>query len=187
VKLALAGAATTAFLGSVTAGLLFIDIATLDQYRFWAVGALAGRDATVALQVAPFLVVGALVALGCGRLLNGLALGEDLAASLGMRVARARLVALSAVVLLVGAATAAIGPVAFVGLAVPHAARTVTGPDNRWLLAYSAVLAPILLLGADVVGRVVARPGEVPVGILTALVGTPVFILLVRRQRLESL
>lgn len=187
VKLALAGAAVSALLASVTTAILLIDLATLDQFRFWAVGSLAGRDATIAWQVAPFVLVGAVMALASGRILNALALGDDVARSLGQRVGTARVFAASAVVLLVGVATAAAGPIGFVGLTVPHVARAITGPDYRWVLPYSAVLAPILLLGSDVVGRVVARPGEVQVGIVTALVGAPFFVALVRRRKMAEL
>jgi iron complex transport system permease protein len=122
----------------------------------------------------------------CGRMLNALALGDDVARSLGQRVGIARAVTAAAVVVLAGTATAAAGPIVFVGLTVPHVARALTGPDNRWVLAYSAVLAPILLVGADVIGRVIARPSEVQVGIVTALLGAPVFIALVRRRRLAE-
>jgi iron complex transport system permease protein len=186
VKLALAGAAVTAFLGSLTTTILLVDVATLDQYRFWAVGSVAGRDLSVVAQVAPFLLVGTVMALSAGRSLNALALGDDVARSLGARVGAARVFSAVSVVLLVGAATAAAGPIGFVGLTVPHVARAITGPDYRWVLAYSAVLAPSLLLAADVLGRVVARPGELQVGIVTALIGAPVFIALVRRRTLAQ-
>ncbi|HSL57617.1 MAG TPA: iron chelate uptake ABC transporter family permease subunit [Acidimicrobiales bacterium] len=187
VKLALAGAAVTALLGSLTTAILLIDVATLDQFRFWAVGSLAGRTDEVAWQVAPFVAVGVVMALVSGRLLNALALGDDVARSLGQRVARARLFTAAATVVLAGAATAAAGPIGFVGLTVPHVARALTGPDYRWVLPYSMVLAPALLLGADVIGRVVVRPGELQVGIVTALVGAPFFIALVRRRKLAEL
>ncbi|WP_370247091.1 FecCD family ABC transporter permease [Nocardioides sp.] len=187
VKLALAGAALTAFVGSITSAILLIDVATLDQYRFWAVGSLAGRDGAIVEQVLPFVVVGTVVALGLGRTLNVLALGDDVARGLGQRIAVGRLLGALVVVLLVGGATAAAGPIGFVGLAVPHMARALTGPDYRWVLAVSAVLAPTLLLGADVLGRVIARPGEVQVGLMTAALGAPFFIALVRRRRLAEL
>jgi iron complex transport system permease protein len=187
VKLALAGAAVAAFLSSITTAILIVDVATLDQYRFWVVGSIAGRDATIAAQVAPFLAAGAALAMGSARALNSMSLGDDVARSLGLRVGIARIVAAVAVVLLCGAATAAAGPIAFVGLTVPHVARAISGPDYRWILPYSAVLAPVLLLGADIVGRVVARPGELQVGIVTALLGAPFFIALVRRRRLAQL
>ena len=187
VKLALAGAAVTAMLGSLTTAVLLLDVATLDQFRFWVVGSLAGRDAAVARQVTPFLVVGSILALGSGRALNALGLGDDVARSLGSRIVLARAVAAGSVVLLVGAAVAAAGPIGFVGLTVPHVARAMTGPDYRWILPYSALLAPILLLGADVAGRIVARPAELQVGVVTAFLGAPVFVALVRRRHLVEL
>jgi iron complex transport system permease protein len=183
VKLALAGAAMTSLLASLTSTVLLIDVSTLDQYRFWAVGSLAGRSTDIAAQVGPFAAAGTVLALAGARSLNTLALGDDVARSLGQRVGLARTLAATAVVVLVGSATAAAGPIAFVGLAIPHVARAIVGPDYRWILPYSMVLAPVLLLGADVLGRVVARPGELQVGIVTALAGAPVFILLVRRRR----
>lgn len=187
VKLALAGAAVAALLGSLTTAILLLDVTTLDQFRFWVVGSIAGRDATVAAQVAPFLLAGSVLALGSARSLNTLSLGEDVARALGLRVGPARAVSALSVVLLCGGATAAAGPIAFVGLTVPHVARAICGPDYRWILPYSAVLAPTLLLGADVLGRVVARPAELQAGIVTALVGGPFFITLVRRRRLVQL
>jgi iron complex transport system permease protein len=187
VKLALAGAALAALLSSLTSAVLLLDVETLDQFRFWVVGSLAGRDGDVALQVTPFLVVGAVLALASARSLNTLALGEDVARSLGQRVQLARAVSAFSVVILCGAATAAAGPIGFVGLTVPHVARAVVGPDYRWILPWSLVLGPTLLLGADVVARLVARPGELQVGIVTALVGAPFFIALVRRRKLAEL
>jgi iron complex transport system permease protein len=187
VKLALAGAALTALLQSLASTILLLDVETLDQYRFWAVGSLVGRDTEMVGQVWPFIAFGAVLALASGRVLNALALGDDVARSLGMRIGPARAASALAVVVLAGAATAAAGPIGFVGLTIPHIARAICGPDYRWTLPYSLVAAPILLLGADVVGRVVARPGEVQVGIVTALLGAPFFILLVRRRRLAEL
>ncbi|GGX90763.1 FecCD family ABC transporter permease [Streptomyces minutiscleroticus] len=182
VKLALAGAAATALLISLTDTMLLTDGRTYDQYRFWQVGALDGRDLDVLLQALPFIVAGGVLALCMGPRLNGLALGDDLARGLGQRVSVARLLGAGGVVLLCGAATAIAGPIGFVGLAVPHAVRMFTGPDYRWILPYSAVLAPTFLLAADVLGRVVAPPGEVQVGVVTAAVGCVPFILLVRRR-----
>jgi iron complex transport system permease protein len=187
VKLALSGSALQALFLALTSAILLLDVTTLDQFRFWIVGSLAGRDTSVAAQVAPFLIVGAVLAFGLSRSLNALSLGEDVARSLGQRVGRTRLVAAVAIVLLCGGATAAAGPIVFVGLVVPHIARGLCGPDYRWVLPWSALLAPILLLGSDVIGRVVARPGELQVGIVTAVVGAPFFIALVRRRRLASL
>ncbi|MET4225387.1 FecCD family ABC transporter permease [Oerskovia enterophila] len=187
VKLALAGAAVTAALTSVVTAVLLVDRAALDLMRFWQVGSLAARGSTVVWQVLPFVVVGLVLALALGRSLNGLALGDDVARGLGQDVTRTRVVAGIAIVLLCGAATAAVGPVAFVGLVVPHVARYVVGLDYRWVLPYAAVAAPVLLIGCDVIGRVVARPGELQVGVVTAVVGAPLFIALVRRGKTVSL
>jgi iron complex transport system permease protein len=187
IKLALAGAAMSALLFSFTSAILLLDLQTLDQFRFWVVGSLAGRDSSTVVEVLPFIAVGTLLALMSARALNTLALGDDVARSLGQRVHFSRAVAALAVVLLCGAATAAAGPIAFIGLTIPHVARAICGPDYRWILAWSVVLGPILLLGADVVGRIVARPGELQVGIVTALIGAPFFIALVRRRKLAEL
>ncbi|MFE4464319.1 FecCD family ABC transporter permease [Oerskovia sp. NPDC056781] len=187
VKLALAGAAVTAALTSVVTAVLLVDRATLDLMRFWQVGSLAARGSTVVWQVLPFVTVGLVLALALARSLNGLALGDDVARGLGQDVTRTRVVAGIAIVLLCGAATAAVGPVAFVGLVVPHVARYVVGLDYRWVLPYAAVAAPVLLIGCDVIGRVVARPGELQVGVVTAVVGAPLFIALVRRGKTVSL
>jgi iron complex transport system permease protein len=187
VKLALAGAALASLLGSFTSAILLADLATLDQFRFWVVGSLAGRGGDIAVQVLPFLAVGSVLAIGSALSLNALALGDDVARSLGQRVQAARALAALAVVILCGAAVAAAGPIAFVGLTIPHVARALCGPDYRWVLPWSMVLAPVLLLGADILGRLVARPGELQVGIVTALVGAPFFIALVRRRRLAEL
>jgi len=187
VKLALAGAATTAVLSSMTSAMLLTDSQTFDQFRFWQVGALGGRDIDVLRQALPFVVVGGLLANAMGPRLNGLALGDDVARGLGQRLSTTQVLGAASVVLLCGAATAVAGPLGFVGLAVPHAARLVTGPDYRWILPYSALLAPTLLLLADVVGRVVARPGELQVGVVTAALGCVPFILLVRRSARAAL
>ncbi|OLF14226.1 iron ABC transporter permease [Actinophytocola xinjiangensis] len=186
VKLALAGAATSAALGSLTTAILLTDTEAFDEFRFWQVGSLANRELAVVAQALPFLAVGAAAALVCGRLLNILSLGGDVARSLGVNLAVAQGIAALAVVALCGAATAIAGPIAFVGLAVPHAARVLTGPDHRWILPYSMVLAPALLLAADVLGRVVAPPGEVQVGVVTAVVGAPVLVSLVRRRKVAA-
>lgn len=187
VKLALAGAAVTALLGSLTTAIVLLDAQTLDEYRFWAVGSLAGRDAAIAAQVLPFLAVGVVLALASARALNALSLGDDVARALGQRMGVSRAFGALAVTVLTGAAVAAAGPIGFVGLVVPHVVRAATGPDYRWILPYSAVCGPLLLLVSDILGRVIARPAEVQVGIVTALVGAPFFIAMVRRRRLAQL
>jgi len=187
VKLALAGAAVTAALTSVTSAILITNVETLDQIRFWQVGALTGRTTDILLQVAPFILAGIVLALLTSRILDGLALGDDVARGLGLKVQRGRAMVGFAAVILAGAATAAAGPIAFVGLTVPHLARAFTGPNYRWILPYSMLLAPILLLGADIVGRIIVPPGELQVGIVTAALGAPFFIALVRRRKLAEL
>jgi iron complex transport system permease protein len=137
--------------------------------------------------VLPFLAAGTLLALGLARPLNAVAMGDDTAKALGADLNRTRALSMLAATVLCGAATAACGPIAFVGLMVPHAVRSFTGPDQRWILPYATVLSPVLLLGADVVGRIVARPSELQVGVITALIGGPVFIFLVRRRRTAQL
>jgi iron complex transport system permease protein len=182
VRLALAGAVLAALLVSLTSAVLVFDAQTLDEFRFWIVGSLAGRDAGVTLSVLPVIAVGLVIALGAGRSLNALALGDEVARSLGQRVARARVAAGIGFALLAGGAVAAAGPVAFVGLAVPHVARGIVGSDYRWIVPYSMLLGAGLLLAGDVLGRLVARPAELEVGIVTALFGAPFFIWLVRRR-----
>ena len=175
--------ALTAFTNGVT----LLDPEAFDEYRHWVVGSLAGRDMQILAEVGPFLLVGVLFALVLARPLNALALGDDQGRALGARVGRTRALGAVSVTLLCGAATAVAGPIVFVGLTVPHMARAIIGPDQRWVLAYSALLAPILLLTADIIGRVVISPAELEVGIVTALIGAPVFIALVRRKRIAQL
>jgi iron complex transport system permease protein len=187
VRLALSGAALSALLYALTRAVLLVDQATLDQYRFWAVGSLSGRGTTVVWSVIWFVIAGLLLAVGLTRPLNALGLGDDAAAALGINVGRTRAVAGLTVVLLCGSAVAAVGPIAFVGLVVPHAVRGIVGPDQRWLTAACALAGPVLLLGCDTIGRVIARPSEVQVGIMTAAIGGPAFVFLVRRARTVSL
>ncbi|WP_147252701.1 iron chelate uptake ABC transporter family permease subunit [Micromonospora endolithica] len=181
-RLALAGAALNATLYSYVSAVMLLDAASLERLRFWTVGSLASADIDTVGTVAPFLAAGLLVALAAARPLNALALGDDAARALGARPALVRGMVIVAVTLLCGAATAACGPIVFVGLLVPHLVRALTGPDLRWLLPYCAVLAPVLLLGADVLGRVLSRPGELQVGMVTAVLGGPLFLWLVLRR-----
>ncbi len=187
LSLALAGAAVSFCLQALTNAFLLIDVTTLDSYRFWIVGSIAGRDLDVFWQVVPFLVLGLVLALVNTPALNVLNLGDDVARALGSNVGVNRAVGLFAVTLLAGAATAACGPIAFVGLVVPHIARAITGPDYRWLVPYAGLLGALLVLIADVVGRVVVRPGELHVGMVLALIGAPFFIAIVRRRKLVAL
>ncbi|MFI6643457.1 FecCD family ABC transporter permease [Streptomyces sp. NPDC050504] len=186
-RLALAGtAATSALYGYVNAVQLF-DSAALDRIRFWTVGSLSSADMSTVHKVWPFIAVGTVLALALARPLNAMELGDDTARALGARLTRTKALAMVTVTLLCGAATAACGPIVFIGLMVPHLVRAVTGPDMRWIMPYAMVLSPVLLLGSDIVGRVVARPAELQVGIVTALIGGPVFIYLVRRRKVAQL
>ncbi|BAL89550.1 putative FecCD-family membrane transport protein [Actinoplanes missouriensis 431] len=186
VKLALAGAAVTAGLGSLTSAIVMTNIDALNELRFWQVGSLAGRYLPILTGVAPFLILGLLASLALGRMLNGLALGEDVARGLGQRVGLTRTAAFGVVAILAGAATAACGPIVFIGLVVPHLARFLCGPDYRWILPYSMLLAPVLLLLADVLGRIAGAPGELQVGVVLAVLCAPVFIGIVRYARLAE-
>lgn len=187
VNLALAGAGVAFFLSAMTNAVVLLDQTSLDGYRFWVVGSVAGRGLDVLWQVLPFLVIGVLIAVASTPGLNVMSLGEDVARSLGTNIAVTRTVGIVAITLLTGAATAACGPIAFVGLVVPHIARAVTGPDYRWLVPYAGLMGGVMLMIADVIGRVVVRPGELQVGIVLALIGAPFFIALVRRRKLVGL
>ncbi len=185
-RMVLAGVAVQFALSAFIYSVIVLDPHAFDKFRFWQVGSLAGRSMDIALKVAPFLLLGVVLALGLARSLNALALGDEAGRALGARIPRTRLLGVVAIMLLCGASTAAAGPIAFIGLTVPHVARMIAGPDQRWVLPYSMVLAPILLLSADVLGRVIIRPGEMQVGIVTAFLGAPVFIALCRRRRIRS-
>ncbi|GAA5042155.1 iron complex transport system permease protein [Thermocatellispora tengchongensis] len=183
VTLALAGTAVSAFLYALTSTIVLLDEQAMDTFRFWQAGSIAGRPTAVIGQVLPFLITGLVLALANAPGLNALSLGEDVARALGQNVARTRAVGVAAITLLTGASVAACGAVAFVGLMVPHLVRPLAGPDHRWLLPYSGLAGAALLLFADVLGRVVARPGELEVGVVLALLGAPFFVALVRRRK----
>ncbi|MFE7073140.1 FecCD family ABC transporter permease [Streptomyces sp. NPDC057620] len=186
VKLALAGTALSAMVAGATTVVLTSSSATLDQFRFWQVGALSGRDAGTVGRMLPFLAAGTLLVLVCARGLDALALGDDTARALGHRVQLVRGGAALGATVLTAAAVAAAGPIAFIGLAVPHLARRLVGGGHRWTLPLSALLGAALLLAADVAGRVVRAPAEVPAGVMTALVGVPVLVVLVRRKAVAA-
>ncbi|MFJ4771419.1 FecCD family ABC transporter permease [Streptomyces uncialis] len=186
IKLALGGAAINALLVSVLTAILTTRAAAMDEFRFWQVGSLSGRDAELVHQIWPFLLAGALLVVSVARGLDALALGEDMAKGLGQKVATVRIVGGLGATVLTGAGVAAAGPIAFVGLAVPHMARAIVGGDHRWLLAMSALIGPTMLLVADTVGRIVFPPSEVPAGVMTALIGVPFLITLVRRKAVAA-
>lgn len=187
LKLALAGAAISAAFASLVSAVLLPRVDALTDFRFWQVGGVGGATPDRIVQVLPFLVAGAAVCALMSRGLNSLALGDEVAAGLGEHVARTRIVSAAGAILLCGAATAVAGPIGFVGLAVPHLCRLLIGVDHRWLLPFAAVAGALLLTAADVVGRLIARPAEVDVGIVTAVVGAPIFIWIVRRQQVRAL
>ncbi|TMR13298.1 iron ABC transporter permease [Nonomuraea turkmeniaca] len=191
VKLALAGVAVSALLSSLTSAVVLVEPEALNRYRFWSAGSLADQGGAVVWQISPFIAAGLLIALACAPALNSLALGEDVAKALGRRVGLVRLGGVTAVMLLTGAAVAVIGPIVFLGLIVPHVARSLAqwaglGPDHRWLLPLSALIAPCVLLAADITGRMVNRPIEIQAGVLIAFIGGPFFIAMVRRRRLAE-
>jgi len=186
-RMVLAGAAISAVLAAFVSAVLLQRPDVFLTFRYWDVGSIAGRDMAVVVQVAPFIVVGTVIALLLARPLNVLALGDETGRALGVATVRTRLWAAIAVTLLCGAATAAAGPIGFVGLIIAHSTRLLAGPDLRWSLPYAALLSPVLLLGADLVGRLIAAPSELAVGLVTALIGAPIFIAVCRRRRLAEL
>ncbi len=187
LKLALAGAAASIAFASLTIAVVLPRGDIAGGIQSWQIGGVGGATYGRIVPVLPFLAVGFAISLLSARKLNSLALGDELAAGLGERVAVARAVASLGAILLCGATTAVCGPIGFLGLVVPHLCRTLIGVDHRWLLPFSTLGGACLLLGADVLGRIAARPGEIDVGIVTALIGAPFFIWIVRRQRVGEL
>lgn len=187
VTLVLAGIALAAVLTAFSTFLQLIDEETFRSFRNWSLGSLARVPVSDTLTVLPLIVMGLLLASIISGSLNAVALGDDQAASLGANVKRTRTIGLIAVTLLAGGANALTGGIAFVGLAVPHLVRWLTGPDQRWIIAYTVIASPVLVLGADVLGRVIARPGEIEAGVMTAVIGAPVLIALVRRRKASGL
>ncbi|WP_315969036.1 FecCD family ABC transporter permease [Corynebacterium provencense] len=185
--LVLAGVALGAVFGGVTSFLTLIDPDTFESIRNWNLGSVARTSLEDARFVIPFLLLGFVLAVLVATDLNSIALGDDLAASLGTRVVRARVVTVVAVTVLAGGATALTGGIGFVGLMVPHVVRWIVGPDQRWIFFYCLLGGPVMVLLADTLGRVIARPGEIEVGILTAVIGAPVLIALVRRKNASGL
>lgn len=187
LKLALAGAATSAAFTSLISAIMLPRVDLLQTFQFWQIGGVGGADWSKIALLAPVLAVGALICVACSRGMNSLALGDDMATGLGENVFRTRLLSALGAVILAGAATAIAGPIGFVGLIVPHVCRLLIGTDHRWLIPFSAAVGAALLLCADVVGRVIARPEEIQVGIVTAIIGAPFFIWIVRRAKVREL
>nr|WP_241830442.1 iron chelate uptake ABC transporter family permease subunit [Parafrankia colletiae] len=183
----LAGVCVGAVLGGAGSALQLTNPDAFDAMRSWAAGSILGRPLDVVWPVLPLFAVALVLAFAVSGPLNAMALGDEIAAAQGVRLARTRVLAIIAITLLAGGATAIAGPIGFVGLMVPHMARWFVGPHQRWIFAYSILLAPSLLLASDILGRIVIRPSEIPVGIVTAFIGAPVLIALVRRKKASGL
>ncbi|MEK5147930.1 iron ABC transporter permease [Psychrobacillus sp. FSL K6-4615] len=187
IKLLLAGAATSAALSSLVTAIIIPSAYAQDQFRFWQVGSVGSGNWDSIKIFLPFLIVGLLIAFISAPALNALALGDDVATSLGVRPGVLRAFAIIAGVVLCGAATALAGPIGFIGLLATHAMRFVIGPDLRFLIPMSALAGAIILTFSDVVGRLIASPGELEVGILTAFIGAPILIILAKKSKVRSL
>jgi len=181
LKVTLAGAAMTAFFSSLSMGVLLTGGQTFDQVLFWFVGSVADRDMDIYLSAAPYMFVALIGAWIIARHMNLLTLGEDVATSLGQKTFAIKLIAGIIVVLLAGGSVSVAGPIAFVGIMIPHLARHLVGTDHRWVIPYSALLGGILLLYADIGSRYIAFPKEVPVGVMTAILGVPFLVYIARR------
>ena len=183
LTLILAGAAFSAVFASITVAIIYTSITNLDHMRMWTVGSVAGRDGSFIFRITIALAVFTLLALFTAPHLNSLALGEDIARGLGTNILLARMLGLVLIALLAGFSTAAAGPIGFIGLLVPHLVRSTIGTDYRWVLPASALTGAGLILVADIIGRIIARPGEVQVGIVLAFVGAPIFIAIMMRRK----
>lgn len=187
IKLLLAGAATSAALSSLVTAIIIPSAYAQDQFRFWQVGSVGSGNWDSIKIFIPFLIVGVFISFLSAPALNALALGDDVATSLGIRPGVLRFFAVVAGVVLCGAATALAGPIGFIGLLATHAMRFVIGPDLRFLIPMSALAGAIILTFSDVVGRLIASPGELEVGILTAFIGAPILIILAKKSKVRSL
>ncbi|WP_338556555.1 iron ABC transporter permease [Paenibacillus sp. KS-LC4] len=183
IRLTLAGACVAAFASSVTSGLMLINKQSLESALFWMVGSVSGRELNHLVMVLPYIIAGLLLGFLLSGSLNVMALGDDNAKGLGQRLMLIRLLCTAAVVLLAGSAVSAAGPIAFIGLVIPHLCRALVGNDHRWLLPYCAVAGALLLVAADLLSRFVLLPKEVPVGVATALIGVPFLIYVARRKK----
>jgi iron complex transport system permease protein len=187
IKLALAGAATSAVLSSLVSAIMLPRTAVMDAFRFWQVGGIGGTTWNNMRAMAPFLIGGATLGICSASSLNALALGDDVAAGLGVRVGRARVIGAAAGVILCGATTALAGPISFLGLLTPHLVRLAVGIDQRWVISLSAIGGAIVLIFSDVVGRLVGSPGELEAGIVTAFIGAPVLIVVAARSKAHEI
>lgn len=181
IKMTLAGAAIAALFGSLTQGLLVMDESALDQVLFWMSGSVQGRKLEILFAVLPYLVIGLVIAISISNKINILTMGEDVAKGLGQRTLFVKLITGLSVVLLAGGSVAIAGPIGFIGIVVPHVVKSFAGNDYRWIIPYCGIVGGVFLLMADIGARYVLMPEEVPVGIMTALVGTPFFIYIARK------
>jgi iron complex transport system permease protein len=181
MKLTLAGAAISAMFSSFTQGLLVLDEALLDQVLFWLAGSVSGRKLETLVSVLPYIGIGWAGALLISGKMNILAMGEDVAKGLGVNTGFLKMAIGVIVILLAGAAVATAGPIGFVGIVIPHLTRSIVGIDHRWVIPFAGVLGAILLLLADIAARYLLMPSEVPVGVMTAIIGTPFFIYIARK------
>lgn len=187
MKLALSGAAVSTALSSMVSTILIPDSQAMKEFRFWQIGSIAGATWHDIRLIAPYLIVGFLLAVYISPALNTLALGDEVATGLGINIAKTRLISTFAGVLLCASTTAIAGPIGFIGLMIPHIVRMVIGNHMKQMVPLSAIYGAVLLLLSDVLGRVFARPGEVEVGIITALIGAPFFIFVIRKARIQNL
>jgi iron complex transport system permease protein len=179
-KLTIAGAALSSMLASLTTSILMFNQRSLEEVRFWLAGSVTGREMSLVLQAAPFILGGLLLACALGRQITTLSIGEDIARGLGQNVGLIKLICAAAVVVLAGSAVALAGPIGFIGLIIPHVVRMFVGMDYRWVLPYSALMGASFLVVSDLLARIIVRPFDMPVGIMTAAIGGPIFIYLVR-------
>jgi iron complex transport system permease protein len=187
IKLALAGAATSAALSSMVSAVILPRTEVMNAFRFWQVGSVSGATWEGILTVSPFLAAGLFVGILTAPALNALALGDDVATGLGVRTGLVRIVGALAGVLLCGATTALAGPIGFVGLMIPHTMRLVCGPNMRYIVPMSAIWGAILLTSSDIIGRLIGNPSELEAGIVTAFFGAPILILIAMRAKVRSL
>lgn len=181
MKLTLAGAAIGALFSSFTQGLLTLNESALEQVLFWLAGSVQGRKLEILTSVLPYMIIGWLAAIVLAGKMNILAMGDDVAKGLGLKIGFVKIAAGLIVILLAGSAVAVAGPIGFIGIVIPHIARKIIGIDHKWLLPFSALLGGILLIAADIGARFVIMPSEVPVGVMTAIIGAPFFIYLARK------
>lgn len=186
-QLTLAGVAVTAVLAGIVSAMRLSSPKAFTSLQAWEVGSLVNRSWDVLAAIAPLIALGLILAFSIGGALNALALGNDVAATLGTSLWRTKIIGIIAITLLAGGATALAGPISFIGLMIPHVARWICGPDQRWIMGLTILFSPILILTADVAARLVVWPGEMPVGIVTAFIGAPMLIALVRRRKAFAL